>query len=205
LNSGKIGDARAAFENAQRLDPSSTAALMGLAEMARFQNDAATAEPLLREVLAGDPQSVPALWSYALLELGRRHWAEALEWQKKRIAADTDPPVSAQLVLAELMWRTGDMRDAEREYIDILKRDAYNTDAHYLLGEIFRRQKRWEEARVQLKVVVRYFPAGNPQAYISLADVYRNLGRTRDAVLTLEKGERIFPGNSLLVRAADAD
>lgn len=205
MKSGNLEDARAALESARLLDPSSTEALLGLAEIARVQNNLAVAEPLLREILARTPQSVAALASYALLEQGRAHWAEAVEWQKKRIAAETDPPVEARLLLGELMLRAGDARGAEQEYRDILARDPYNGNAHRVLGEMFRHQKRWEEARVQLESVVHYFPAGDPETYIALGDVYRNLGRTDEAVLMVEKCERIFPDNPILARAASGN
>ena len=91
---------------------------------------------------------------------------------------------------------------AARAYIDVLKRDAYNNDAHRALGEIFRSAKRWDDARTQLEVVVRYSPAADPSQYLSLADVYRNLGRPHDAQIMLEKGKRISLGNANLLHAA---
>ncbi len=203
--SGKLDDARRAFERARRLDPSMPEATVGNAEMARVQNDYTTAESLLREVLARHPQFVPALASYALLEQSRAHWKEAAEWQATRVAVDSDPPVDALGLLGELRLRAGDDSGAARAYIDLLKRDAYNNDAHRVLGELFRHHKRWDEARVQLEVVVRYYPSADPGEYISLADVYRNLGRPHDAELMLQKGERIFPGNAALVHTAVAD
>lgn len=202
MKSANLADAQAALENARRLDPSSTDALLGLAEIARVQNHPATAEPLLREVLALKPQSVLALASYALLEQGRGNWSEAIEWQKKRIAAETNPTADAKLLLGEFMLRAGDTADAEREYKDVLAQDSYNGNAHRMLGEIYRRGQRWEEARVQLETVVHYFPAGDPETYIALGDVYRNLGRENDAVQMVQECERIFPDNPILARAA---
>jgi len=202
MKSGNLGDARSALESARQLDPSSTDALLGLAEIARVQNDFATAEPLLREVLAHKPQDVPALASFALLEQTRGHWADAINWQEKRIAAETDPPVEAKLLLGDFMLRAGDTLGAEHEYKDILVQDPYNGNAHRMLGEIYRREQRWDEARVQLEAVVHYFPAGDPETYIALGDVYRNLGRTNEAVRMVQECERIFPDNPILARAA---
>ncbi len=198
---GRIPEARTAFAHARLLDPSSMDALMGLAEMARVQNDFSTAEPLLQKILARDAHYIPALASYALLEEAQGRWAEALQWQQKRMAADSDPPNDARMELAQLRLRTGDIAGAASEYIDVLNRDPYNTNAHYLLGEILREQRDWDQARIQFEVAIRYSPAQNPQAYVSLADVYRNLGLERDASQTLQKSARIFPPNALLARA----
>jgi spermidine synthase len=199
---GELDDARRAFESAWRMDPTMLDADLGLIEVAVMQNDYARAESLLRETVARNSKSIPVLASYVLLEKNRSHWAEAISWQTKRIAADPAPPAEAVGLLGELNFRAGNYAGAAHAYVDLLKRDAYNNDAHRVLGEIFRSAKRWDEARTQLEVVVRYSPAANPDQYISLADVYRNLGRPHDAQMMLDKGKRIFPGNPYLLHAA---
>lgn len=199
----RIDEARTAFVHALLLDPSSTDARIGLAEIARLQNDPATAKPLLQSILARDPKYIPALSSFALLEESEGHLTEALQWQEKRMAADTDPPISARMDLAELLLRTGDVRDAASQYIEVLNRDAYNSNAHYVLGEIFRQQRDWEQARIQLETAIRYAPTGNPQAYLSLADVYRNLGEDGEATEMLERSARVFPTSAFVAHAAN--
>jgi tetratricopeptide (TPR) repeat protein len=167
-----------------------------------MHNDYTRAESLLKVTVVRNSNSIPVLASYVLLEKARSHWAEAIHWQTKRIAADPAPPVEALGLLGELNFRAGNHAGAAHAYMDLLRRDAYNNDAHRVLGEIFRSAKRWDDARTQLEVVVRYSPAGDPGQYISLADVYRNLGRPNDAQRMLDKGKRIFPGNSYLLHAA---
>src|SRR4029077_17385781 len=199
---GELDEARRAFGSARQLDPTMLDANLGLVEVALTQKEYARAESLLRETAARNPDSIPVLASYVLLEKSRSHWAEAINWQTKRIAADPAPPAEAVGLLGELNFRAGNYAGAAHAYIDLLKRDAYNNDAHRVLGEIFRSAKRWDDARTQLEVVVRYSPAADPGQYISLADVYRNLGRPGDAQSMLDKGKRIFPGNSYLLHAA---
>jgi tetratricopeptide (TPR) repeat protein len=199
---GDLEGARRAFEGARQMDPTMLDADLGLVEVALMQNDYARAESLLREAVARNSNSIPVLASYVLLEKNRSHWAEAINWQTKRIAADPAPPGEAVGLLGELNYRAGNYAGAAHAYMDLLKRDAYNNDAHRVLGEIFRSTKRWDEARTQLEVVVRYSPAADPSQYISLADVYRNLGRQHEAQMMLDKGKRIFPGNPYLLHAA---
>lgn len=200
---GRIDEARTVFAHALLLDPSSTDARIGMAEIARVQNDPATARPLLQSILARNPKYIPALSSFALLEESEGHLTAALQWQQRRMAAETDPPLSARMDLAELLLRTGDVRSAANQYIEVLNRDSYNANAHYILGEILRQQRDWEQARVQLETAIRYAPAGSPQVYLSLADVYRNLGEDREATETLEKSARVFPASALVAHAAN--
>jgi spermidine synthase len=198
---GALDDARRAYVDARRTAPNGLDAELGLAEVARLEKDYASAESLLTECAAKNPQSIPVLSSLAVLEKSRSRWSEALSWQIKRMAADSAPPVEALELLGELSFRAGDFTGAAHTYIDVLNRDPYFIDAHRVLGEIFRHAKQWDEARTQLEVVVRYSPLGDPTQYLSLADVYRNLGRTRDAQATLDKGLRIFPANPDLFHA----
>lgn len=199
---GDLDGAGKAFESARQMDPTLLDADLGLVLVAFLQNDYAKAESLLREALVQNPTSIDVLECFVRLEKHRSHWAEAIDWQTKRMAADPVPSVEALRQLGELNYHAGNYAEAARVYVDLLKRDAYNFDAHRALGEILRRAKRWDEARAQLEVVVRYTPAEDPSAYTALADVYRNLGRARDAQAILKKAQRIFPANPQLLQSA---
>jgi spermidine synthase len=201
VKTARPADARDAFSNARRLDPSSPKALVGLAELARAQKEYVTAEEMLREVLGEHPELVSALESYARLERDRKHPVEALAWQRKRVAADPGRGSDALVLLAVMALHAGDIRQAERAAVELLGRDPYNGNAQTMLGELFWRQSRWNEARVHLEAVVRYHPAWSAQNYILLANVYRNLDRMDDAEFTRRKGVRIFPDNARLARA----
>ena len=199
---GKLAEAGQAFGNARRLDPASLDAMVGLAELARLRNDYSTAESLLHQALERKPQYVPALETYALLERNRGNWRQAAEWQTQRMTAEGQRTPEALVQLGEFLFRSGDEAGAARTYAEALNLDPYNAEAHRVLGEIFRRAQQWEQARVQLEVVVRYYPAADPTAYASLADVYRNMGRAGDAESALRKAERVFAGQPSAVNTA---
>jgi spermidine synthase len=201
LAGGKYDAARRAFNSARELDPKSLDAELGLAEVAQVHHDFANAESLLLDCLARNPNSISVLGSLAILERSRLHWIEAVAWQTKRIAADPSPPVEAWELLGDLTFREGDYTSTAKTYVDVLNRDPYFIYAHWVLGEILRRAQRWEEARAQLEVAIRYAPTRDADQYLSLADVYRNLGRPGDAQRTLDKGLRLFPGNPDLFHA----
>ena len=206
LMAGKnLADARDAFANARRLDPSSVPAEMGLATVALRMQDYATSERILREVLDHQPGYPPALESYALLEASRGNLKEALQWQTKKVLAAPPAPFDDLLLLADLLVRNGDTRAAEPVYAELLNRDPYNGQARLGLGELYRTENRWEEARVQFEVLVRYFPVASPDEYISLADIYRRMGRLQDAAYILRKGQRVFPDDASRLQPAGSD
>jgi spermidine synthase len=205
LAAKNLTDARDAFANARRLDASSLPAQMGLATVALRMQDYATSEHILREVLDHHPGYPPALDSYALLEAGRGNWKEALQWQSKRVLADPSRSFDDVLLLADLLVRNGDTRTAEPLYGDLLNRDPYNPQARLGLAKLYRTENRWEEARVQFEVLVRYYPAASPDEYISLADIYRRIGRLQDAAYVLRKGQSVFPEDASRLQAAGSD
>jgi Flp pilus assembly protein TadD len=125
-----------------------------------------------------------------------------VDWQTKCISASGKRTPEALVLLGEFLLRSGDAADAARTYAEALTLDPYNPDARRVLGEIFRRAKQWDQARVQLEVVVRYYPNSDPSVYASLADVYRNMGRSGDAESTIRKGDRIFAGQPSVINTA---
>ena len=193
LAAGRPEEARGAYASAERLDPSSIPALLGLAATALRNKDYDTSERILREILRLQQGYLPALEMYALVESGRGNWREALSWQTQRVVRDPSRPFDAVLFLAELLVRNGDDRSAERLYAEVLQRDPYNGTARGALSELYLSENRWEEARRHLEVLVRYFPAGYPMEYVHLADAYQKVGRTQDALDCLLQGKKVFP------------
>lgn len=191
-------EAGTAFANAERLDPSSVAARMGLATSALRDKDYDTTERILREILERQPSYLPAFQIYAISETGRGNWKEALTWEMKRVQSDPSPPFADVLFLADLLVRNGDSQNAERVYVELLQRDPYNGPARSGLAELYRSEQRWEDARIQFEVIVRYFPQAGPKEYISLAEVYRKMGRAGDAEYCLLRGEKMFPAEASL-------
>jgi tetratricopeptide (TPR) repeat protein len=192
---GKLDDARQTCESARTLDASSTPIVLELAKIARLQKDYAASQEFLRQILLLQPGFRPALQEYAMLEVNRGNFAQALEWQIKSVRGDPAPQVVDLNVLGFLFVRVGDDRRAESVYAASLIQAPYDFGAHFRLGEIYLRGKRWEEASRQLEAVVRYYPTERPEPYADLAQAYFNLQRPHDAESTLDKGQRLFPGD----------
>jgi len=196
----RLVEAGAALERALRLDPSLLEAAVELAKVSRRRGDEESAELLLRQVVAREPASKKALEALANLERDRKNWATALDWQKKRMAADGEPDAEQYTRLGEILVLSGETLGAQEAFQKALQRDAYSFSAHNNLGRIYGDLKIWEEARRHLEFVVRYFPDYEANAYLRLADLYRQNGETSAAERTLAKGRRMFPKDTNLMR-----
>ncbi|MGH9861357.1 MAG: fused MFS/spermidine synthase [Candidatus Acidiferrales bacterium] len=200
LERNRYADARSAFRAALALDPASLEAVQALGELARKQIDLDTAALLFRQILARDPNYRPALEGMRNLERSRANWAGALPWQQR--LTEMDPTEDELSALGEVLMRTGDLTGAEEYFTRALATDAYSYSAHRNLGEIFRQVGQFDRALPHLQHVVRLDPDTEAGVYISIADVYRRLGRPRDARDAIAKGRRLFPADTHLGEAA---
>ena len=174
----------------------------GLADAARQSGEPATTELLLRQILARNPNFVPALASMMRTERDREAWAEAAHWQARRIAADPAAGADEYSRLGELLIRMRELDRAETAFRAALEREPYSYAAHRNLSELYRDRKLWPQARAHLEFVVRYFPDTDAGAYATLAEVYRAMGNTTAAIEIVRKGQRIFPNDAALQRLA---
>lgn len=203
LEKRQYADARAAFRTALALDPRSLEAVQGLGELARKQVDFDSAELLFRQILARDPNYKPALRSLRNLERARAHWREALPWQQRLV--ELEPSEDELSTMGELLLPSGEKSLAAEYFLRALQKDAYSYSAHRNLGEIYREAQLWTQALPHLEHVVRMEPEVEPGMYVSLADVYRQLGRERDARAIMQKGRRLFPSSPELKETESKD
>jgi spermidine synthase len=202
LGRSMFPEARIAFDAALRLDRNSLDAAQGLADVARRRGEPSTAELLERQILARNPNYVPALEAMMLIERGREAWSKAADWQARRIAANHGAGPNEYCRLGELLLHMGDTAPAERAFLTALGREPYSYAAHRNLGELYRHRNLWPQARAQLEFVERYFPDTDPATYSALAEIYRAMGDSSAALAALRKGLRIFPNDADLRRLA---
>jgi tetratricopeptide (TPR) repeat protein len=144
-------------------------------------------------VIARNPAHADALRGLARIEQLREHWELAADWQRKALAASPQPRAEDAATLGYLLYRAGALESAETELQRALEIDPYSYLAHRNLGELYRRQQRWTDARRHLEFVVRYFPERDPSAYAALVDVCRMAGDLRAARAAYLKARRLFP------------
>ncbi len=201
LGREQLGAAKTHFSLALQLDKESLAAARGLAEVARRRGDAANAELLARQVLARDPNYLPALETLAKMAHDRGEWRAAQEWQARLINAEPEPGAGQYARLGEILLHNGDFDAAERALRTALQHDPYIYDAHRQLVELYRQRKLLPQAQAELEFLVRYFPDVDATVYTSLAEIYRTSGDARAAAVILRKGKRLFPDDAELNRA----
>ena len=105
----------------------------------------AEAEPLLREVLAAEPEELGAWLALALAQL-RLDRPAAAATSYERCFALGEASASLRAQYAQCLSRSGRVADAELAYQEALKRDARHKDALTELGSLYREAGRFEEA-----------------------------------------------------------
>jgi spermidine synthase len=186
------------YSTALRLDPGLTAAARGLAEVARHNDDLDTAYLLYRQILGREPQNLPAMAGLVKV-LDRKHdWEQAAVWLAKKLELDTDPDSAEFALLGDFFVETGHRKEAVAEYQEAVRRDRYSFAGHRGLADVYRAEGQWENARENYEFAERFDPESSSEIYVALVDVYRHLGRERDARRTLKKGLRLFPGDATL-------
>lgn len=204
---GRVALARASFDEARRdfdfalsLDPSSTRAAWGRAEVNWGLGNGEAARQELLEILERDPKYLPALTSLVQVDVALMRWMEGTEIEQRLIAANPRTSAADYEQLGELLLRTRAYDQGRDALQECLARDPYNLKAHLYLGVLFRQQRLWTEALQNLEFVRRFSPAADAGTYALLYDVYQALGDPQAASQAVRFGLRIFPENSDLQR-----
>jgi spermidine synthase len=197
---GVYDDARVHFQAALHLDPHALRAARGLADVARLTNDLDSAELLYRQILARDPENLPAMAGLVKVLDSKHQWADGAAWLARKLKLDPDPDASEFALLGDFLGHLSRLGDAEEMYREAIRREPYSYSGHRGLGDVGRAERQWISARENYEFVVRYFPGSASGVYLALSEVYRNLGEERRARATLRKGLRIFPDDVALQR-----
>jgi spermidine synthase len=198
----KFADARDLFEQARKLNPQSLAAEAGYARAQLGTGDSDAAEKLLGDVLRHDPKQPQAIIGMLELSTLAKNWMEAARWQAERIALDPDLGCREYVRLGRDYLRAGETAEGMKWLAKALERDSYCHPAHRTLAEQAIAAHDWANAKIHLEFFIHYAPDEDPTAYSSLAGTNVALGNYSAARAALEKGVRIFPGDTNLRRLA---
>ncbi|MBI5210519.1 MAG: tetratricopeptide repeat protein [Elusimicrobia bacterium] len=170
--------ARAEYEEALRLDSSSSGVCLGLGELLLREGDSAGAEARLREALRMDPASVQAHFALGQAlcargepDAGRREYEEALRLDGAH--------EGAHLMLGELLLAAEEFGRAG-EHLSSATRGPRAADAFFLLGKAREGAGRPAEARQAYEEALR-LDAGHAKARLSLGELALSEGRFEDA------------------------
>ncbi len=127
--------------------------------------------------------------------LGRNNrFDEAIEWQKKVIAAG-GPDRFMHLhwaQLADFYKKKGDRSAAKQALEKSLELDHYGQSAHLMLGEIYLDLGQNQEAAEQFRSLLRFHPLIDLAAYERAAEAVRRAGYLRESSRILARGRELF-------------
>ncbi|MHC5113249.1 MAG: tetratricopeptide repeat protein [Planctomycetota bacterium] len=152
------------------------------------------AEPILRGVLAADPDHVEALHrlGVAQLALGHRERAIALLVRATRVETGDH---SLWRHLGEALRETRRLEEAEACFRYALELAPNDADALYNLAHVHVQQGRLEDAARRYHETLTHAP-DDADVLTALGTVLAHLERRRDALMCLERAHRIDPGNA---------
>jgi len=153
----KFADAEQEYKQALALEPGSSDALVGLANVYLRGQRFPEAEEYLRKVVAQRPND-----PVAHIQLGRVLAADqnydeaAAELQAGLKLAPNDP--TAQRDLADIYAAAGKHSEAEPLYRALLVNNANDADLHYGLGQSLLKQKKFGESQQEFLAAVKLKP-----------------------------------------------
>ena len=201
LLNGSISQAKTAFENALKLDAQSADASYWLATAERRSGDDAAALSEIDELLRSHPKFLPALEAQMELAAARQDFQNALSAQLKRIALMPNPPAYEYGRLGSLWLETSNFTEAESTLLKGLSKDSYCYACHFELAELYLRLGNYPLARENFQWVVRFFPNADATAFRALVAIDVLLKDPRKARAVLDEGLRLFPDDTLLLKA----
>ena len=180
------------YQNIARLAPDDTESLLTLARLHRMNNDPASAEEILKRVLAQEPDSEVALASLAAIYTDRGEYQKATELLQGAVEGASSGSVLA--ALAYSYEQNGELEQAIETYRRALKLEKDNLEFHRRLAETLLRTERYDEALVEYQVVVEADPE-DADAWLRLSQIYREQNRFEEARRALEKAKAAAPDN----------
>jgi tetratricopeptide (TPR) repeat protein len=135
LRNNRSGDARAALQEALKIDPTDLRALSGIRQSYLAEKNAPMALQTAKEFAAQNPKSAPAQEFLGGLLLGAGVKTEARQAFEAAAAADPKA-VTPELSLVQIDVSEGKLEDAQKKLESVLANDRTNYTAHHWLGDI---------------------------------------------------------------------
>jgi tetratricopeptide (TPR) repeat protein len=179
--------ARAAYSHALELAPTSTAAVVGLANLDLAQNKLADARARIDRAMAAAPKNVELLIASAQAYGLQKDFAKAEA--NLRTAIEVDSTSSrAYALLASLLLASGKTDQARSEFDQMAKRDSANVGWSTMAAMIVHSQpNKREEAKKRYEDILKASPNA-PVAANNLAWIYQEDNQNLDEALRLAQG-----------------
>jgi tetratricopeptide (TPR) repeat protein len=180
------------FQAILKTDPNDTYSLLWLARLYRFQNQHAEAEKVLRQILAHDSDSGPALEQLSQLLIDQGRSQEAIELLT-RAAGDSASPDIYDL-LGDAYSQAKDYPKAEKAYQQAVAGDPDDPGHRHGLAQALLSEDKYAEALEQFNKLAELEP-GTSENFLRAAQLYRRLGQFERAEASLARAKQLAPGS----------
>ncbi|HOS97104.1 MAG TPA: tetratricopeptide repeat protein [Deltaproteobacteria bacterium] len=141
---GRLEKAELALSKALSLEPDNAAALYNMGLLRNDQGRTAEAEQYMKKALERDPNLAGAAYNLGVI-LSKDRITDAVHWA--RIAHRVQPVEKHGFLLATLLKKGGDWKEAVEVLEGLISSYPLNGEAYLLLGEIYEKQGRVGNAR----------------------------------------------------------
>jgi tetratricopeptide (TPR) repeat protein len=162
-------------------------------DLARTINSATNSEPrsphdvvTLQDTLAKNPNDVNALSAFSQAA------AQASKQAFDQILQSNADSARAHQVLADRYVEDGRLAEAEREYVESLKRRPNTSNVHLALGNVLAAERKWPLAVAQYRIETQLQPA-SAEAFYTLGSTLLQQGQARGALEQLTQADRLKP------------
>jgi tetratricopeptide (TPR) repeat protein len=194
MRARNVAAARSRVEAARRADPNNLTVMTLAAKVALASGDRATADTLLRECVGRDTLQIACFALLAQLYQSQNRLAALIEEFDARAQKERSN-VAARLVAAVAVHTTGDIKDAERRYEEILKLESRTALAANNLAAIYVEQGvNLGYAEQLATTAVEQLPSSGDLAD-TLGSIYVKLSRQSLAIKYFQQAVALEPGN----------
>ena len=127
-------------------------------------------------------------------------WIEAAAWMEKFVQTQPQQPGYYWAVLGDYRLSAEQIEKGSEALKTALDIDPYVYWGHFRMARVFEKNKDKDSAIKQYEFMIRYAFDRDPDIYINLAKLYKDAGRTADALRVLTKGHRILATNPAIYR-----
>ena len=176
-----------------RLDPSDTESALWLARLYRLQNSHDKAEEVLRGMLKSDAENEPAVEQLTQLLLDQGKSAEAVSLLEGIVQRGTASAALLDL-LGDAYTQTKELAKAEKAYRKAVELEPSEISHLRGLGQTLLAEGKYKDALGVYQRLAESEP-DDPDAYLRLAQIYRELRQLDQAEENLLKARQRAPGS----------
>jgi tetratricopeptide (TPR) repeat protein len=191
LGMRRLDESRAVLQELLGRDPSNSAALLLLAQVADIQGDRPAVDQAFASLLRSNPESPGAWISYGNFWLTKGDTARALEAYRK--AGEVDKRGAAGWErCAEVSLSTGDVAGARRAVEAIRAKNAKSIAADYYEARLLLGEKKLDDAVARFQEVLKQYP-NHPEAHYFLGLARYGQKNPQQAKVELKKALEVNP------------